>query len=925
MANKIKCTCGHSWNKSDSSKKDMYICHVCGNSNVPKAQVGEEIPASKITPEMIKGWGEYRNYLGEQGLYGDPRLNTAFGKKTFIDWATKNPSYGVNWETLPIIGQELAAHKQKVKEAVGRGKVSLNTPVSEFNATDVTNAKSKNPWWPGTEFTAQEFAEYEEKVLDPKGKVIKEKNFGVLPSTETYDKDRINVDKKDIPVNIVKSIAKQKSGGWLSKYEKAENGIEGTMGGLTDKGFNYNGAWGGPSMAMGGNIPGTVGFTYARTGGIPSNGPYAKKTKASAQNGMEMKFYQEGLDWKPRNISRDGSEIPKAQVGLSTGDIASLPGVRKDIPLSKEQLAKNKKAVEERTKAENAKILKDRQARIKASEEAKKKPFSAQRLAEETQATGDKFRLFPNDPNSFIDEYLNPGVIIGNMASGLGRVPLNIQQGNYGQAALDVASPLTTGALASIGAKGTSQFINNIVNPLAGISLKPLSKLSKVEPKFIGSSLENVVNKTKNLEDLQAAQKFAEQYGYELPTNLERIAQSDELTNRTIRGMMDRHNTFVRGVSTNWDEIEKRNPEILRHLEGKGIDWKNNPKAAAEYMSTHVPIKTGYGRASLNKDVFKKELDAIYTSNSIPTAEGYTYGQGYITKVKRPTDFSSVNRQDWITRNNPQYYEHNLPRTYSRDELDQIKGWRGSDPYSMFDTNALGSEENVKKVHAWLDDFYNKELELRKSYGINTKGKGDYHLGVDESGKEITFNHPNFQKLRPKKIEDVNNFRKKRDDLYDETMENTWKTLVPVDEVNFTKKLLKTEHFGKSDLNIDKYAHYLHLGTPGEKMLEPIKSWEITPEIWKNKSRAHTNVYSKKLSALEEGGVIKDDMGQWAHPGEITEIGSPYITMEGVPYPVLGVSDTGDTKMMEPGKDYKFKGKKVTEYPVGKKWLEKYK
>ena len=77
----------------------------------------------------------------------------------------------------------------------------------------------------------------------------------------------------------------------------------------------------------------------------------------------------------------------------------------------------------------------------------------------------------------------------------------------------------------------------------------------------------------------------------------------------------------------------------------------------------------------------------------------------------------------------------------------------------------------------------------------------------------------------------------------------------------------------------------------------------------------------------KQGGVIKDDMGQWAHPGEITEIDSPYITMEGVPYPVLGVSDKGDTKMMYPGEDYKFKGKKVTEYPMKKNggWLDKYK
>jgi hypothetical protein len=38
--------------------------------------------------------------------------------------------------------------------------------------------------------------------------------------------------------------------------------------------------------------------------------------------------------------------------------------------------------------------------------------------------------------------------------------------------------------------------------------------------------------------------------------------------------------------------------------------------------------------------------------------------------------------------------------------------------------------------------------------------------------------------------------------------------------------------------------------------------------------------------------------------------------MQGVDYPVLGISDTGDTKMMKPGKDYKFKGKSVTEYPM---------
>ena len=71
-----------------------------------------------------------------------------------------------------------------------------------------------------------------------------------------------------------------------------------------------------------------------------------------------------------------------------------------------------------------------------------------------------------------------------------------------------------------------------------------------------------------------------------------------------------------------------------------------------------------------------------------------------------------------------------------------------------------------------------------------------------------------------------------------------------------------------------------------------------------------------KPNNISQDGSIIDPMGQWAHPGEITTIPSNNITMKGVPYPVLGVSDKGDKKMMKPGKDYKFKGSKVTEYPM---------
>jgi hypothetical protein len=65
------------------------------------------------------------------------------------------------------------------------------------------------------------------------------------------------------------------------------------------------------------------------------------------------------------------------------------------------------------------------------------------------------------------------------------------------------------------------------------------------------------------------------------------------------------------------------------------------------------------------------------------------------------------------------------------------------------------------------------------------------------------------------------------------------------------------------------------------------------------------------------GGLIIDPMGQWAHPGQVTRIPSSNITMEGVPYPVLGIGSNGQSQMMYPGQNYSFGGAEhVDEYPM---------
>ena len=98
----------------------------------------------------------------------------------------------------------------------------------------------------------------------------------------------------------------------------------------------------------------------------------------------------------------------------------------------------------------------------------------------------------------------------------------------------------------------------------------------------------------------------------------------------------------------------------------------------------------------------------------------------------------------------------------------------------------------------------------------------------------------------------------------------------------------------------------------------PIKTWGDGFQNGGEMKYYQEGLDFKPKSISKNGSVIKDDRGQWDHPGEITEIGSNQITMQGVPYPVLGISDTGDTQMMYPNEDYTYEGSSVTEYPMMK-------
>ena len=95
-------------------------------------------------------------------------------------------------------------------------------------------------------------------------------------------------------------------------------------------------------------------------------------------------------------------------------------------------------------------------------------------------------------------------------------------------------------------------------------------------------------------------------------------------------------------------------------------------------------------------------------------------------------------------------------------------------------------------------------------------------------------------------------------------------------------------------------------------------------ERLKDRNKRVIEALKNRKQKKEEGGeIVKDNMGYWnpENWGKVVEIDSNDITMKGVNQPLIGVSDEGDVQYMEPGKDYKFKGKKVKEYPVAKKGI----
>ena len=142
----------------------------------------------------------------------------------------------------------------------------------------------------------------------------------------------------------------------------------------------------------------------------------------------------------------------------------------------------------------------------------KTKKFSDMDFREKRYVEGvaleNRGRIFPNE-ESLIDD-LNPLNWIASMAGNMSKAPYEAkQQDSYIPYLTSVGTPLAVGALGSIGAKTTGQFVNNVINPFAGtgdlvnnLGNKYLPNAYKYNPWAFKPNPEAYYHRSPNLENI---------------------------------------------------------------------------------------------------------------------------------------------------------------------------------------------------------------------------------------------------------------------------------------------------------------------------------------------------------------------------------------------------------------------------------------
>jgi len=849
MASKVKCTCGHSWNKSDSSKKDVNVCHVCGKDNTMKnggwldnyGKADNANDSDVSLPEDFNGlsydttgrdyssaWGgqfqQGGSIPGSVGFTyartGDIPSNGKYAKKTMASAqsgittvSTSSPEY-----------KELYENRQLGRWSEQNQAYNLpDLPEFTVTGSDLRGVQ-------GVENMRASFA----------------KNaLGVMGSSQTVPMDYLT-GKQQTPSE---AWGFQQPGGWLDSPKSFGKN-------LSNFGMD---AFLDPMNLVGVGVADDIARTTIKNLG--------KKSSNNFYEIIDSPSYRELQDYDPDYAKSISEQIKSGNTWLK--DWFSNPATQKKMQeLDFNKDPKVRQNIEDFMSGKNI---------VKGD-------------TDQFNFSGSEAGVYSPSKNRAVVDVMNPIFFEGKFS-----IPsTTVHEGTH---------------LLSRGDLAYGNEANNLVRDIFASDdfLYDLTKKSAGRSKMFDSPEVHarIMQLRKNYgisPDQEVSKELVDKIIEDGISSKTPVAPSFFKQIENKDAFKKAFNSLpalapVLGTASIIENSEKKKnggniPQAQNGQEMKfyqeRLDWK--PKSMQDGGTTE---KSWLGKA---KQFIAEEIsDPLTTKGLLMLNDLKPLTNEQIYKTVRPTDYPNFFKL-------PGHAYNYLMGNESNPIVDQYGNPHISEE---FYSTAMGLNNESKFL---------KESEYIPSNSKNPDANYYSIRDIIDQDKvfELTRNLKAGQKLPVNGLDQI---------LKEEWLSEYGNSKVDEKDKSFKKfsdlDPLQRFTLQKSNDNsyVSMYDKYDFDNPAINRLLHPV---EVYDRFYRNKPKS--KLLPSSPSKKKEGGVIKDNQGYWnpENHGKVVEIDSNNITMQGVNQSLLGVSNTGDTKLMKPGKNYKFKGEKVTEYPIAR-------
>lgn len=350
-------------------------------------------------------------------------------------------------------------------------------------------------------------------------------------------------------------------------------------------------------------------------------------------------------------------------------------------------------------------------------------------------------------------------------------------------------------------------------------------------------------------------------------------------------------------------------PEMKEWLFPVGEIGKQMEKT--KYVLKHNPSFLEKQLNSLENDYIRKlNLNSKYTSLKKESLEEFK-------KLKKLKENGKIRRNKNFIEVDGKFYSNTNFSNAILDLIDSNKSY--DDLLNLFDKQIIYTKDATKAEHDFLKAFsYNltndgnykkiKETlsldsnDLEKTYNSSVKNiKNLYNQEKVEAFNKLNKLKPEYENA----ISDVPNIIKDRTNIvYTRSGSTPTEVVIPYE------RPMKSRLGNNGNFDVNNPNFY-------KALTVPVLGGSVLLNEYQEGSEINKNVLKKRQVSTE--GYKRNSPDRF-NPYNIIPSGN--ITMEDVDFPILGIDNYGNKKVMTPGGNYTFPGDTVLEFPIAQKGTE---